>query len=117
MSHAHDDAALPDSGPILSSLLAECPELADIVEEFVHTLPQRIEEMQNALRAASFEQLKRLAHQLKGAGGSHGYEPLTETAAYLEIAAQGKAMNEIEERIHELNELVQRVQAGLTKSD
>lgn len=117
MADHHDETPRAEADPILSSLLADYPDMLEVVEEFVRTLPERLEAMQESLRAGSYGQLARLAHQLRGAGGSHGYAPLTETATYLETAAHGRAVQDMERKLGELNELIQRVQAGLEKDD
>jgi HPt (histidine-containing phosphotransfer) domain-containing protein len=44
--------------------------------------------MSLAAQAGRREELQRLAHRLKGAGGSYGYPELTEAARGLEVAAR-----------------------------
>ena len=46
--------------------------------------------MQQALANADFETLQRLAHQLKGVGGSYGYPEVTDAAKTLEDAAKAR---------------------------
>ena len=45
-------------------------------------------DMSKALANNGFEELRRLSHQLKGAGGGYGYTSLTEKARQLEDAAK-----------------------------
>jgi HPt (histidine-containing phosphotransfer) domain-containing protein len=68
---------------IVSTLAAD-PDFAELVDEFVSELPDRIELIQSALASDDREQLRRTAHQLKGACGGYGFPTLTDSAARLE---------------------------------
>jgi HPt (histidine-containing phosphotransfer) domain-containing protein len=87
-------------------------ELDQLKREFLAEAEVKIREMQEALdRERSTESLQRLAylaHQLKGSGGSYGYERISADAAELEKAVEtiGKGQNDrLEEKIqqHVLN--------------
>ena len=78
-------AGNPDA---IRSQYANDPELAGILDQFVKRLPGQIEAMSLAAQAGRREELQRLAHRLKGAGGSYGYPSLTEAARELEVAAR-----------------------------
>ena len=87
-------------------------ELDELKREFLAEAEVKIREMQEALdRERSSESLQRLAylaHQLKGSGGSYGYERISADAAELEKAVEtiGKGQNDrLEEKIqqHVLN--------------
>jgi CheY-like chemotaxis protein/HPt (histidine-containing phosphotransfer) domain-containing protein len=88
-----DSAAPPPQAPAgspdaIRSKYANDPELAGILDRFVKGLPGQIEAMSLAAQAGRREELQRLAHRLKGAGGSYGYPELTEAARELEVAAR-----------------------------
>jgi len=83
-------AVADQSSDVLISEFADDPDLAELVAGFVDSLPEKVQVMQTALQAQDFEGLTRLAHQLKGAGGSYGFPSLTETAAELEAAAKAE---------------------------
>ncbi|HVP12612.1 MAG TPA: Hpt domain-containing protein [Phycisphaerae bacterium] len=104
-----------DADPLFSTLLAECPELWDVVEEFVHSLPDRVMTMQDALRDGSLDQLKMLAHQLKGAGASYGYQAISARAGEIEQAAHNGSIDDLAAKIAEVTALVARIQEGLEK--
>ena len=74
----------------LESELADDPELAEIIEQFVDSLPADLRASQQALNNNDFHTLKRIAHQLKGAGGSYGYSALTDAARTLEETAMNE---------------------------
>ena len=107
------DPTSSEAEPVLSTMLTESPELLTIVEQFVRSLPERIEAIQYALREQSFERVARLAHQLKGSGGSHGYADLTRQAGATERAAHAHTIDELTAKVGELSSLVARIQAGL----
>ena len=51
---------------------------------FVDEMPDRIDSIRLAHASGDVDRLRRLAHQLKGAAGSHGFHPISDTAARLE---------------------------------
>jgi len=58
-----------------------------LVQQFLSGLPQRTAAIQTALSNQDMNQLKILAHQLKGAAGGYGFPAISQTAARLEQAA------------------------------
>lgn len=73
-------------------------ELDALRREFLDEAREKVAEMQSAIEAtASAESLDRLAylaHQLKGSGGSYGYERISTDAAEVEKAAEQLAAGE-----------------------
>ncbi|MHC4986680.1 MAG: response regulator, partial [Planctomycetota bacterium] len=86
------EAAAPaeTSSDVLISEYANDADLAELVAGFAAGLAEKVQVMQTALSAQDFDGLSRLAHQMKGAGGSYGYPSLTEAAAELEAAAKAE---------------------------
>jgi HPt (histidine-containing phosphotransfer) domain-containing protein len=82
-----DDVPAREGGAIVSQY-ADDPEIAEILGGFVERLAGQVDAMRQALADGREEELKRLAHRLKGAGGSYGYPRLTEACKVLEEAAQ-----------------------------
>jgi PAS domain S-box-containing protein len=72
----------------LHSLYADKPVIARVLPNFVDGLEGRVQEMNAALAEERFDDLRRLAHQLKGAGGSYGYPTITTAAVTLEADAR-----------------------------
>ena len=67
--------ALPQSAdgpPIISSLLAEEPDLADLIREFVKKLPEMIDKIKTAYTENQLDELRNEVHTLKGTGGNFG---------------------------------------------
>ncbi len=95
------DAAVP-----IRSRLAAHPRLARVAAEFCTKLPSKLDEMQAALDDGHLETLGTLAHWLKGAGGSVGFDALFEPARDLEAAAKaadGAAAGQCLERLRGLS--------------
>jgi HPt (histidine-containing phosphotransfer) domain-containing protein len=65
-------------------------ELEELKREFLAEAREKVAEMQTTLDGErdpqSLERLAYLAHQLKGSGGSYGYEKISTDAAELEKA-------------------------------
>ena len=101
-------------------------ELDELKREFLAEAEEKVREMQTALSAAhdpeSLQRLGYLAHQLKGSGGSYGYQRISADAAEIEKAIEsvndgdldpgaeekiqlhvGNLRNEIETRSRELS--------------
>jgi PAS domain S-box-containing protein len=96
-AHEQPAAALPppvaapatgDTSPIVSRL-ANHPRLRTAARKFATRLDEQLAAMELALRAGNFPELAALAHWLKGAGGTVGYDAFTVPARTLESC--GKA--------------------------
>ncbi len=95
------------------STLAGDPDLAEIVEMFVDEMPGRIRGLQQQFVSNDWDELARLAHQLKGAAGSYGFDQITPYAARLERAVRnGQPMNEVRAAHNELCSACARVRTG-----
>jgi CheY-like chemotaxis protein/HPt (histidine-containing phosphotransfer) domain-containing protein len=73
---------------VLQSQYADRPAVARVLGEFVSRLDGRIQAMQAALGGSQADELRRLAHQLKGASGSYGFPTLSAAAKVLEDEAR-----------------------------
>jgi HPt (histidine-containing phosphotransfer) domain-containing protein len=74
--------------PPVISRLAGHPKLGAVARTFGLKLPGEVLKMQAALKGLAFVELSDLAHWLKGAAGSVGYDAFTEPAHRLEHAAK-----------------------------
>jgi len=102
------------AGPLYSTLDAD-PDLREIVEMFVEEMPDRTASLLDRLDASDWEGLRRVAHQLKGAAGSYGFEPITHSAAGVEDAVrESRPEEEIRRMVQELVVLCDRAQVGPT---
>jgi HPt (histidine-containing phosphotransfer) domain-containing protein len=101
-----------DPPEAIRSQYADDPDLADILDKFVASLGGRIMPMRNALANRDYDEVRRLAHKLKGAGGSYGYPQLSETAGVLDNASAIKDGEMARVTLKQLSELCRAVQAG-----
>ncbi len=97
--------------PLISALPADDSEFREIVEEFVATLAEKIRAMRTAWERGDRAELAGLAHWLKGAGGTAGFDALTETARRLEKQVQLGTTDEIGRELHAMEQLARRVAA------
>ncbi len=104
-----------DTDPVFSTLLAEAPELWQVVEEFVRSLPERVAAMQEALHEGAVDRLQTHADQLKQAGADLGYDQLSRRSAEIEQALHGGEIDRVSEKIAEITSLVDRIREGLEK--
>jgi PAS domain S-box-containing protein len=100
------------SDQAIHSAFRDDPDMAGIVAEFVGQLPQRLAEMRQAAGNNQWEVLQRLAHQLKGIGGSYGYACLTDAARELESHARPQDAEAAMLTLNKLALLCEQVQAG-----
>ncbi len=77
-------------GDAIVSEYADDPDMTEIMGEFVMGLGGHVSAMRRALTRGEYDELRRQAHTLKGAGGGYGYPGLTTAAAALESAAKAE---------------------------
>ncbi|MFA6044969.1 MAG: Hpt domain-containing protein [Phycisphaerales bacterium] len=103
------DPSKPRKAP-LKSTLADDPEMAELVMEFVADLAKRRDAIQVAMETQRVDELRRLAHQLRGASASYGLRPIGEAAAKVEdaIKAMGTApVSELERIRADVDDLLE----------
>jgi|SRR5450759_3548090 HPt (histidine-containing phosphotransfer) domain-containing protein len=80
-------------------------ELDELKREFLAEAEEKVREMQTALEGQpnndALQRLGYLAHQLKGSGGSYGYQRISADAAEIEKAVEGVTTGEIDSRTEE----------------
>lgn len=76
----------PDAGgnaPLLSEFEGDA-DMRELIEMFVGEMPEKVRSLESLWRTRDLEPLRRLAHQLKGAGGGYGFSAVSSAAARLE---------------------------------
>jgi HPt (histidine-containing phosphotransfer) domain-containing protein len=114
-------ANLPSDADVMEELaivsrLAGHAKLARVAARFVDQLPDRLALMDQALARADMTELAVLAHGLKGAGGSMGFDDLFEPAKALEDAAKAHDAAAAARSLRELHQLKRRIQRGTVLS-
>jgi CheY-like chemotaxis protein/HPt (histidine-containing phosphotransfer) domain-containing protein len=98
----------------IASQFADDPQLADILPGFVERLSSQLDALCEALQEEKLEDVERLAHRIKGAGGGYGYPTLSEAAKSLEAAAKTHDMGGATAALAEVKEVCAAIQAGWT---
>ncbi|MFQ5964700.1 MAG: PAS domain S-box protein [Candidatus Scalinduaceae bacterium] len=84
------ETAKQEAPEVIYSEYTDDLDLVELIDEFAAGLGDDIKAMRLALEHGDYDGLRRLSHQMKGAGGSYGYPMLTEAATILEGAAKAK---------------------------
>ncbi len=98
----------------ISSQFADDPQLADILPGFVERLPGQLVALCNALKEERLEDAERLAHRLKGEGGSYGYPTLSEVAKAMELAAKARDVGGAAGALAGVKEVCTAIEVGWT---
>lgn len=97
----------------LYSSLGTDPDLCDIVDMFVDEMPDRITCLMQLLDESNLDELARMAHQMKGAAGSYGFDAISPVAGDLESAIlNGQAEQMIHDTTIQLCDLCSRIRSG-----
>ncbi len=107
--HSGDSCA---QGDVMLSAFRDNPEMAMILGEFIGRLNGQVAAMQQACADARYEDLHRLAHRLKGAGGSYGYLLLTEASKRLEEACKARNTDAAKAAIDDVAAMCLAIQRG-----
>ncbi len=100
---------ISDESPIYSKLPAGNKKFHDIICRFVLRLEDQLTAMDEAEIRGDLKELANLAHWLKGAGGTVGFDAFTEPAAELETHAKNNQRQDILESIIALRGLAARI--------
>ena len=94
---------------LIYSKYSEDPDLAGIVEAFVSELPERLAQMERSFQCLDWEGLRQTAHQLRGAAGSYGFQPITDLSARLENSVREmRCETGVRQALDDLTDLCQR---------
>ena len=99
---------LPAGEPVVSRL-ASHPRLQRVVRSFALQLPAKLQGMNEALGRSELNEVAALAHWLKGAGGTVGYDEFFEPARNLEQHARSGDVAAVAHTLRILQTLVQRM--------
>ena len=76
--------------PLFSEYLDD-PEMGELIEDFVIGLTGTVNQLRLAITREDVESVRRIAHQMKGAGGGYGFPDLSLVGGDLEnvVEAEG----------------------------
>ncbi len=98
-----------DSSPIVSKLPVHIKKFRNIIVRFVQRLDQQLDALEKAEVRGDLKTVAELAHWLKGAGGTVGFDVFTEPAARLEKHAKEGKTSQIKPSIANLRQLAKRM--------
>ncbi len=98
-----------DTSPIVSRLEHSNPKFSRVIARFTDRLDKQLQAMEAAYAEHDFEGLAKLAHWLKGAGGTVGFDVFFEPASELETAAKAMDALRIEPLLQHLQRLASRI--------
>ncbi len=95
------------------STLRNDTTLSKLVELFVDEMPDRVQNITTLLKQANWEELRRAAHQIKGAAGSYGFDAISPTAGVVEDKIlDGHSEDEIRQAVEDLCDMCRSARAG-----
>ncbi|MDH4083571.1 MAG: Hpt domain-containing protein [Nitrospira sp.] len=106
MEQVQPHQAADDPGDILVSVDASFEPL---IPKFMTNRKKEVVTMQEALAVQDFETVRTVAHGMKGAGGSYGFDRITEIAAVIEQAAKAGDASTIARDLPALGSYLNRI--------
>ncbi|MGP1272099.1 MAG: Hpt domain-containing protein [Phycisphaerales bacterium] len=110
-----DGAGREQTAGSLRSKYADDPDMAELIEEFAASMPERVSAIVAGAASGDLAGLIHASHQLKGAGGGYGFAPVSEVAGALESALRALSspaeLERVRRQIDDLVEICQRVRA------
>ncbi|MBI1395324.1 MAG: hypothetical protein GC151_05025 [Betaproteobacteria bacterium] len=94
----------------MRSRLHDHPRLRDIVHVFVEQLDEKAGAIETAASDGDFESLAMLAHWLKGAGGTAGFDAFTGPARTLEALARSRDHAGVRTTVAELLAMTRQIE-------
>ena len=94
------------------STYSDDPDLLEVIEDFVRSLPTQVDAVEEALRKRDLVALGTLAHRLRGAGGTVGFDAITGAAECVELLARG-GEGDLEQAVSNLARVCRSARPGL----
>lgn len=96
--------------PIHSTLPLDIPEFREIVEAFVGCMDDTMQSLREAQARMDYQEVREIAHRLKGTGGTVGFAAFTEPSRKLQHAAEERDDATIDAMLLELEEISSRIE-------
>ena len=98
------------SSETITSSFSHDADMVELIEMFVDELPDRVAALNDAFESESWDTLKTLSHQLKGAAPGYGFEPVGTAAAEVErLLKSSPAADELNDAVQSLLAVCKRV--------
>jgi len=106
-------SAEPERGAAEAAVTVRAdPEIADLIQAFMHAMKSRTGTLAQALHARDYEAIRTLGHQMNGEGGTFGFDAISTFGAALERAASREDDQTIRQTVEELISYLKRVQVA-----
>ena len=89
------------------------PDLADLVPGFLNNRRRDVDRLKALLEVDNFADIRMIGHNMKGAGGGYGFDPITDLGGTIERAALACDTQTIEQSIAQLADYLARVDVVL----
>ena len=98
---------------IISELIKKDKErYTKLVGKFMVLLPGFIDEFTEPVKTKDYDNLKSIAHRLKGAGGNFGYMQLTNICMQMEEAIKENSVEQVNELYQQLTDTRDQILLG-----
>lgn len=97
------------SAPIVSRLQTGNEKIRSLIQRFTIRLTDQLTAMDKAVKQKDMKEVAELAHWLKGAGGTVGFDDFTEPATRLEFFAKAGKEAEVVQSLTELRAMTERI--------
>ena len=81
-----------------------------LIPKFMNNRKKEVLAMQDAVTAQDLEIVRKIAHSMKGAGGSYGFDRITELAASIEQAAKQSDAAAVRHALPSLQAYLERIE-------
>jgi len=98
---------------LVSSLLADEPDMIDLIQRFAYKLPQYIENISVCDKNKKWDELRNYVHDLKGTSGNYGFDEMYKLMLNIEFELTKENYNGVHSLVKSLGNLCQRIQDGL----
>ena len=85
-------------------------DLKELIPVFMDNREADIAALKKNLEAENFAEIEKIGHQLKGVGGSYGFDYITEIGREIENTANKNNIAELEQLINELETYIDTVE-------
>jgi HPt (histidine-containing phosphotransfer) domain-containing protein len=84
--------------------------LKDVVPQYLENRKKDISNIKSHIQGGDFENIRILAHSMKGSGGGYGFDEITKIGASMEQAAKDKNRNSIEKFLSRLEAYLSNIE-------
>ena len=113
VNHSPESVAKRDDNqaPVYSTLPVHIADFYDVVDSFVQSLPEQMQELTVAVDKEQWLSVKNIAHRMRGSGGNVGFEDYLVILGNMESRAEDRQAS-VRDSLEELVEFNARVIAG-----